>query len=443
MHQVTRIAFMSLALAGAGAALAPRAHATSCDPARAMIVLDKSSSMNGTIAGKTKWEIARTAIDGITSQFETKIDLGLMTFPRDGACSPGDVDIDTQPMQHDEIAAALGEPPPAAGNWTPMAQTLDVAVATASLQDAQRQRYVVLITDGWQWCSPYDPSTRFAPVDSVAALNDMGVKTFVVGFGGEVDSLTLNKMAVMGGTAPEGCDPATTGSCYYQADNAAQLTAALDAIAVQVSAEICDGQDNDCDGQIDEELTQACTSACGSGTETCSFGTWAGCDAPPVMPEVCDGSDNDCDGAIDPGCVTGCTAGETRACEGESTGACEPGVQTCGDDGAWSDCAGAVPTSDETCNGIDDDCDGDTDELGGPPLCASGESCVDGSCQPDQPADDPPNEEDPTADPETGPGTAGTGCACEVGGSTGGSPLGGLVLGVLAVLGLVVARRRR
>ncbi|MDH5491834.1 MAG: putative metal-binding motif-containing protein, partial [Myxococcales bacterium] len=47
---------------------------------------------------------------------------------------------------------------------------------------------------------------------------------------------------------------------------------------VSPSAETCDGLDNDCDGSTDELLSQACSTACGAGTETCSAGSWGGCD---------------------------------------------------------------------------------------------------------------------------------------------------------------------
>ena len=47
--------------------------------------------------------------------------------------------------------------------------------------------YVVLITDGWQWCDPYDSSTRFLPVEAVEQLSIKGITTYVVGFGTGVD----------------------------------------------------------------------------------------------------------------------------------------------------------------------------------------------------------------------------------------------------------------
>ena len=65
--------------------------------------------------------------------------------------------------------------------------------------------------------------------------------------------------------------------------------------------EVCDGQDNDCDGLVDEDLVRTCSTACGSGTETCQSGRWVGCTAPEPQPEVCDGVDNDCDGLVDEG----------------------------------------------------------------------------------------------------------------------------------------------
>ncbi|MGA1842466.1 MAG: LamG-like jellyroll fold domain-containing protein [bacterium] len=63
--------------------------------------------------------------------------------------------------------------------------------------------------------------------------------------------------------------------------------------------EICNGVDDDCDSLIDEELTRPCSTACGTGTETCQDGQWTACDASQPEPEVCDGKDNDCNGVVD------------------------------------------------------------------------------------------------------------------------------------------------
>ncbi len=418
--------------------LSGAAQATECTPARTMIVLDKSSSMvTGTINGTPKWDIAVNALTGLGAAYESSIELGLMLFPDPSQCAPGKLHVQPALGSAGAIGAALQSPPPDAGNWTPMAQTLDAALAEPSLMDATKPRYVVLVTDGWQWCSPYDPATRFDGVDSVAALKTAGITTFVVGFGDAVDALALNKMAVAAGTALPGCDPqgdspSSPNPCYFQADDPPALDAALDTIAVQVSAEVCDGEDNDCDGEIDEDLERACSTACGDGTETCVAGVWGNCSATAPAAEICDGADNDCDGTTDPDCP--CTAGETRPCG--VADACQQGTQTCDETGTWGDCVGAVDPLPEACDGIDNDCDGAADETDDPtmPLCPEGQSCQSGGCvDNDEPA--PPAEDGA----EAVIGEDGS-CACRAAGSERSS-----AGGILAALGLAacVARRRR
>jgi len=71
------------------------------------------------------------------------------------------------------------------------------------------------------------------------------------------------------------------------------------------SEEICDGLDNDCDGVQDEETVgNPCdiTNEHGTcpGVSTCEAAT-AGCDGPTPEIELCDGVDNNCNGEVDEG----------------------------------------------------------------------------------------------------------------------------------------------
>jgi len=98
---------------------------------------------------------------------------------------------------------------------------------------------------------------------------------------------------------------------------------------------------------------------CASGTEICVGGTWAGC--PQPSQEICNKEDDNCDGLADENLACECYLGESKSC-GSNVGECKEGARQCSSIGAWGECAGESKPSAEVCNGKDDNCDGTIDE---------------------------------------------------------------------------------
>lgn len=116
--------------------------------------------------------------------------------------------------------------------------------------------------------------------------------------------------------------------------------------AVEPGEEVCDAQsvDEDCDGmqnegceckQGDMRPCMARSGICEPGTQTCVDGRWdTRCSGEvPGTPEVCDGQDNDCDGVQDNGrlCEAGSSCRGTEGCQSDaSTGTIRAALRTSG-----------------------------------------------------------------------------------------------------------------
>jgi hypothetical protein len=186
----------------------------------------------------------------------------------------------------------------------------------------------------------------------------------------------VNSMCVNQGCLPGFYDLDNNGTCEYACNFVS-------------SVEACNGQDDDCDGQVDEgvvppspvqvcgvspaasrpECTTQVNVQCVGGGWQCAFpaGVCAGGCSP--NDEICDGLDNDCDGflnenvpdfgqpcASDDGQMLShgaCRTVGTRVCASQTTTTCSA---------MKANCATLPGGCTETCDGVDNDCDGSTDE---------------------------------------------------------------------------------
>jgi alpha-tubulin suppressor-like RCC1 family protein len=167
-------------------------------------------------------------------------------------------------------------------------------------------------------------------------------------------------------TQQSGVCAAGTTSCIQGAVICVQNT--------QASAEKCDGLDNDCDGEPDNGNP--------GGTQLCSTGMWGVCSdgvtyctgselhcvqKVAASSEVCDAKDNDCNGLTDDGLPTSTWY---RDADADGYGTPNYSVQNCQQPPGYvataQDCndlsSNIKPGVPETCDGLDNNCNGQADE---------------------------------------------------------------------------------
>jgi len=287
-------------------------------------------------------------------------------------------------------------PTPLAGSL----QAIEDYIAPIRKQDAAamcRGYEVILVTDGAESCNE-------DPVAAAAALHALGVDVHVLAVSVlPEEEASLEAIAAAGGTTdaifvndPDQLVPALTGI-----------------ISDAIVSESCNGEDDDCDGRTDEGFA-GLGADCDDGKEGVCRGTGklecnqAGdgveCKitqaGPDPQPELCNDLDDDCDLAIDEGLQCGtndCTPTGAELCNGqdddcdgklderdpslgrecgENSGVCRPGNIRC--IAGTLQCVGNIGPQLEQCNGLDDDCDGEIDNMA---PCPDPTACIEGACR--------------------------------------------------------------
>lgn len=240
-------------------------------PANILFVLDRSSSMacnpppttsseqceenpvRADPATPSKWEITRAALTRAIEQLPEDTRLGISYFSNDNGCGVHSApSIPLAPLsggQRSVIDASLAAVVPSGA--TPLVGATILAYRhlheSALAGILEGPRFVVVLSDGGESeacsdtsrCSDAQECTELLLNEEVPKASGAGsnIRTFAIGApGSEGARSVLSQLALAGGTAPEGCDPAR-GDCHFdmtrKPDFGDALQAALDSIAVK------------------------------------------------------------------------------------------------------------------------------------------------------------------------------------------------------------------
>jgi hypothetical protein len=213
------------------------------DPPDLLVLLDRSGSMMEPLITfpptqppwPIKWDVMEDALEGVTTAKDDQIKFGLMDFPSDNNCSADSVA---------EVGIMLGSAPLFQSYFntrSPNGNTPAHLGLAAALTYYQGQpvnpagRYVLFATDGLPNCNGGDPemASDAETVAAVTALFNAGIPTYVLGFGSFGGGTILNQAAVAGGR------PRPGSTKFYEANDAASLDAALQAISGGIIVPSC------------------------------------------------------------------------------------------------------------------------------------------------------------------------------------------------------------
>ncbi len=211
-----------------------------------MILLDRSGSMNRDLDEgewveyddeRSRWQIARGALDTALAEYEDRANLGFSVYPDGSGCTPGvvNVEISGDTTTEDILSAFDGLHPPRAGEPVartpsgPSLRSVGDEDNTPELHRADSENVILYITDGAENCGDpvtEPPDSEDSQVTVAGELREAGISTFVVGFSDDISPEELNDTAQAAGTARD----VDGEPDFYLAGDAEALEEALDEI---------------------------------------------------------------------------------------------------------------------------------------------------------------------------------------------------------------------